>query len=217
MSPSGLAPSPSRRFSARIPSRLRGSISPFDLSFRSLLSISPFDLSFRSLLEIRLALPRKGPYSIRVTQPRVLLAITLLLVSAGLSVRRWIAQPREATGAASGAAICTASSDPGASCVLPRSGHPLRVAGISSAAVSVAFSAGVALVLLLGLLGSAALQQRVARNAFRILAIAVVVDVVLIVLQLFVWHDVCALCLASYGMTIVAAVLLRRPSDAAQI
>ena len=120
-----------------------------------------------------------------------------------------------ATGAASGAAVCTASSDPGASCVLPTSGHPLRVAGISSAALSVAFSAGVALVLLLGLLGSAALQQRVTTNAFRILAIAVAVDVVLIILQLFVWHDVCALCLASYGMTVVAAVLLRRPRDAA--
>jgi protein-disulfide isomerase/uncharacterized membrane protein len=150
-----------------------------------------------------------------VTQPRVLLAITLLLVSAGLSARRWITQPSDATGTASGVAICTASSDPGARCELPKSGHPLRVAGISSAAVSVAFSAGVAFVLLLGLLGSAALQQRVARNAFRVLAIAVAVDVVLIVLQLFVWHDVCALCLASYGMTIVAAVLLHRPSEAA--
>ena len=152
-----------------------------------------------------------------MTQPRVLLAITLLLFSAGLSARRWIAQPKMATGAASGAAVCTASSEPGASCVLPTSGHPLRVVGVSSAALGVAFSAGVALVLLLGLLGSAALQQRVTTNAFRILATAVAVDVVLIILQLFVWRDVCALCLASYGMTVVAAVLLRRPRDAAPV
>ena len=146
-----------------------------------------------------------------MTQPRILFVIILLTLGAGISARRWFVQPREGAGSGSSLPICSASSEPGASCRLPEAGYPLTIGGVPSAAVSVAFFAAVAIALVLALLGSAALQHRITTIAFRLVAVAVAVDLVLLVLQIAVWRNLCTLCLATYGATLVAAVLLFRP------
>jgi protein-disulfide isomerase len=77
--------------------------------------------------------------------------------------------------------------------------------------LGVAFYGGVGALLVLATLGGAGLQRQAAVIAFRLIAVGVVADVVLLVVQLFVQHAACGICLATYGTTFLTAALLFRP------
>jgi len=147
---------------------------------------------------------------------RLVAAIVLMALGAGLSARRWVQEPSQerrssaGTIAGGGAALCSATGEPGTRCELPN-GRASTIGGVPIAALGVAFYGGVGALLLLATLGSAGLQRQVAAIAFRPIAVGVVADVVLLGIQLFVQHDACALCLATYGTTFLTAALLFRP------
>jgi len=145
------------------------------------------------------------------SNPRLVAAIVLMALGVGLSARRWVQEPRSSGGTvgAGAAALCTATGEPGTRCELAR--RASAIAGVPIAALGVAFSGAVVALLLLALLGSAALQRQAAALAFRVVAVGIVAEVVLLGVQLFVQHDVCGLCLAAYGTTFLTAALLFRP------
>lgn len=106
--------------------------------------------------------------------------------------------------------ICGATGEAGSNCILPTE-HPITIAGVSSSAAGVLFYGGAGVVLILGLLGSAGLLQQVSTNLFRAVALLLAIDVVLVVLQVFVWRGICTLCLVTYGITALVAFLLYHP------
>lgn len=149
-----------------------------------------------------------------LSNPRLLAAILLVALGAGLSARRWVQEPRQdrsSAGSVTGAraALCTATGEPGTRCELAARGR--SIGGVPIAALGVAFYGGVGALLLLATLGSAGLQGHAAAIAFRLVAVGVVADVVLLGIQIFVQHDTCGLCLATYGTTFLTAALLFRP------
>jgi protein-disulfide isomerase len=146
-----------------------------------------------------------------LSNPRLVAAIALMALGAGLSARRWVQEPRASGGTVGAAATaqCSATGEPGTRCELPP--RAWTIAGVPLAALGVAFYGGVGSLLLLAILGSAALQRQAAAIAFRIIAVGVVIDVILLGIQLFVRHETCGLCLATYGTTFVTAALLFRP------
>ena len=146
-----------------------------------------------------------------MTHPRVLAAIVLMALGAGLSARRWVQEPRSSGGSVIGAnaALCTATGEPGTQCELAARGR--SIGGVPIAALGVAFYGGVGALLLLATLGSAGLERRAAAMAFRLIAAGVVADVVLLGIQILVQRDTCALCLATYATTFLSAALLFRP------
>lgn len=146
-----------------------------------------------------------------LSNPRLVAAIVLVALGAGLSARRWVQQPRTTTGSAGpGAALCGVTDAPGTRCELPD--HRFStIAGVPIAALGVGFYGGVGALLLLALLGSPGLQRQAAAIAFRLIAVGVVADVVLLGMQLFILRTVCALCLATYGTTFLTAAVLFRP------
>src|SRR5262245_5834714 len=145
------------------------------------------------------------------TKSTLIAAIVLMALGAGLAARRWIHEPRvsAAGGAGPDAAVCRASGAPGSSCELPK-GRGLTIGSVPVTALEVAFYSGVGALLLLAVLGSAGLQRQAVVIAFRLLAAGVVADIALLGIQLFVRHDACALCLATYATTFLTAALLFR-------
>jgi len=138
-------------------------------------------------------------------------AIVLMALGAGLATTRWIHEPRLSTAAAGpDAGVCRASDAPGSNCELPKT-RALTIGSVPVAALEVAFYGAVAALLLLALLGGAGLQREVAGMALRLIMVGVVADIVLLGLQLFVRHDACPLCLATYATTFLSAALLRPP------
>jgi protein-disulfide isomerase/uncharacterized membrane protein len=146
------------------------------------------------------------------SNPKLIAAIALMALGAGLSARRWVQEPRSSAGGVAGAsaALCSATGEPGTRCELPN-GQAWTIGGVPIAALGVAFDGGVGALLLLAILGSAGLQRQAAAIAFRLIAVGVVADVVLLGIQLFVRHDPCGLCLAIYGTTFLTAAVLFRP------
>jgi protein-disulfide isomerase len=134
-----------------------------------------------------------------------------MALGAGLSARRWVQEPHSSAGSVTGAnaALCTATGEPGTRCEL--TGRGRSIGGVPIAALGVAFYGWVGALLLLATLGGAGLQRQAAVIAFRLIAVGVVADLVLLGMQLFVQHDACLLCLVTYGTTFLTAALLFRP------
>lgn len=147
-----------------------------------------------------------------MTHPKVLAAMVLMALGAGLSARRWVQEPRASAGSVSGgsAALCIATGEPGTRCELP-TGRASTIGGVPVAALGVAFYGGVGALLLLASVGSAGLRRQAAAIAFRLIAVGILADVVWLGIQLFVQHAACGLCLATYGTTFLTAALLFRP------
>ena len=145
------------------------------------------------------------------SNPKLVAAIVLMALGAGFSARRWVEEPRASGGTvgAAAAAQCRATGEPGSRCELALRAR--AIAGVPIAALGVAFYGGVGSLLLLAILANAGLQQQAAAIAFRIIAVGVVADVVLLGIHLFIQHDTCGLCLATYGTTFLTAALLFRP------
>lgn len=142
---------------------------------------------------------------------KLVAALVLMALGAGLAARRWVHEPRPSAGSAGpGAALCGATGAPGSSCELPK-GQARAIGGVPVAALEVAFYGSVGALLLLALLGGAGLQRQTTADAFRLILVGVVADIVLLAVQLFVRHDACPLCLATYGTTFLTAALLSPP------
>jgi len=142
---------------------------------------------------------------------KLLAAIVLMALGAGLSATRWVHEPSASAGSAGpDAALCSATGAPGTRCDLPTA-HAPTIGGIPVAALEVAFYGAVGALLLLALFGGPGLHREVAAMALRLIVVGVVADIALLGLQLFVRHDACPLCLATYGTTFLTAALLRPP------
>jgi protein-disulfide isomerase/uncharacterized membrane protein len=145
-----------------------------------------------------------------MTHPKLVAAIVLMALGAGLSARQWIQEPRlSAATTGGGAQLCGASGAPGTSCALPDGGT--TIGGVPVAAFGVAFYGTVGALLLLAILGSGSLVGQATLIAFRLIGVGVVADVILLAVQLVGHHNVCVLCLATYATTFVTAALLFRP------
>ena len=146
---------------------------------------------------------------------RLAAALVLSLFNAGLSGALLLQHHGDAAATAAVAQVCGVGADSGCEAVA-RSPYS-TVRGVPVAAIGLAFSLSVALLALLGVAGGPDTRAAAASIALGLLALALLVAVVLLGIQVFAIRALCKLCILTYAVNALAFVVLlptRRGSSA---
>ena len=139
-----------------------------------------------------------------VTRGRLAVAAGLALAAAMVSGILLLQHHGEPRALAAAEQVC----GPGSGCETVARSVYSRLAGLPLAAWGLAFYASLAALLALSALSGEESRGRASALAFGLLALALLLDVGLLVLQAFVIHAFCVLCLATYVLGAVALVAL---------
>lgn len=137
---------------------------------------------------------------------RVLAAILLSAANVALSGLLLLQHHGQTAAVAAVEQLCGPGTESG--CAQVARSRWSSVAGVPVAAIGVAFYAGVALLLLLGLLAGAQSRAAAAALALLALGLAVAVDLVLLAVQAVAIRAFCALCLLTYVLNALALLAL---------
>jgi protein-disulfide isomerase/uncharacterized membrane protein len=138
-----------------------------------------------------------------MTTRRAVIVIVLALAGAALSGLLLLEHHGESFGASAVAAVCGEGASSGCETVA-RSAYS-SVGGVPLAAIGLVFYVALGLLVALALLGGAASREATGRASAYAVALALVLDLVLLGIQAFAIHAYCRLCLSTY---VVNAALL---------
>jgi protein-disulfide isomerase/uncharacterized membrane protein len=137
---------------------------------------------------------------------RVLAALALCAVNAGLSGLLLLQHHGQAAAVSAVEELCGTGPDSG--CATVARSRWSEVGGVPLAALGAAFYSGVALLLLLGLLAGPPARAAAAALALLALVLAVAVDVALLGIQAVAIRAFCKLCLLTYAINALAVIAL---------